>query len=163
MDNQKASFSIKSYKDDEHIRILNSVLSKWLTNPKILHFTAPNIQYPYNINNWISTSYNDENTQTHTIEIDNWIIGHLSAKLNNKTNPPKLIIEFFENQKNIKNISCYSNDGGYWKKSDLKFDKNTITVNFKDPFVPRRGRINCSLNENGQWKWFGTQFTIRPN
>ena len=84
-------------------------------------------------------------------------------KLNNKTNPPKLIIEFFEKQKNIKNISCYSNDGGYWKKSDLKFDKNTITVNFKDPFVPRRGRINCSLNENGQWKWFGTQFTIRPN
>ena len=90
MDDQKVSFSIKSYKDNEHVRILNSVLSKWLANPKILHFTAPKIQYPYKINNWISTSYNDENTHTYTIEIDNWIIGHLSAKLNNETNSAHL-------------------------------------------------------------------------
>lgn len=90
MDNQKVSFSIKSYKNNEHVRILNSVLSKWLTNPKILHFTAPKIQYPYNINNWISTSYNDENTCTYTIEIDNWIIGHLSAKLDNETHSAHL-------------------------------------------------------------------------
>ena len=90
MNNQKVSFSIKSYKDNEHIRILNSILSKWLINPKILHFTAPNVQYPYKINNWISTSYSDENTHTYTIEIDNWIIGHLSAKLNNETNSAHL-------------------------------------------------------------------------
>jgi len=90
MDDQKVSFSIKSYKDNEHVRILNSVLSKWLSNPKILHFTAPNIQYPFNINNWISISYNDQNTYTCTIEIDNWIIGHLSAKLNNETNSAHL-------------------------------------------------------------------------
>ena len=90
MDDQKVSFSIKSYKDNEHVRILNSVLSKWLSNPKILHFTAPKIQYPFNINNWISISYNDQNTYTCTIEIDNWIIGHLSAKLNNETNSAHL-------------------------------------------------------------------------
>ena len=90
MDNQKVSFSIKSYKDDEHIRILNSVLSKWLSNPKTLYFTAPKIKYPYKINNWISTSYNDKNTHTYTIEIDNWIIGHLSAKLNNETDSAHL-------------------------------------------------------------------------
>ena len=23
--------------------------------------------------------------------------------------------------------------------------------------------ISSSLNENGKWRWFGTQFTIRPN
>ena len=84
-------------------------------------------------------------------------------KLNNKNNPPKLTIEFFKNQKNIKNINCYSNDGGNWKKSILKFNANTMIVDFKDPFVPRRGRINCSLNENGNWRWFGTQFTVRPD
>ena len=38
-------------------------------------------------------------------------------KINNTNNPPKLIIEFFENQKNIRNINCYSNDGGNWKKT----------------------------------------------
>ena len=90
MDDQKVSFSIKSYKNNEHIRILNSVLSKWLINPKILHFTASKIQYPYNINNWISCYYNNKSTHTSTIEIDNWIIGHLSAKLNNETNSAHL-------------------------------------------------------------------------
>ena len=84
-------------------------------------------------------------------------------KLNNKNNPPKLVVEFFKNQKNIKNISCYSNDGGDWKKSNLNFDKNILIINFEEPFIPRRGRVNCSLNENGKWRWFGTQFTIRPD
>jgi len=84
-------------------------------------------------------------------------------KLNDNNNPPKLIVQFFEKQKSIKNISCYSNDGGNWKKSNLKFDGNTMIVVFEQSFIPRRGRINCSLNDNGKWRWFGTQFTIRPN
>ena len=84
-------------------------------------------------------------------------------KLNNENNPPKLIVEFFEEQENIKNINCYSNDGGSWKKSNLKFEKNILIVNFQEPFLPRRGRINCSLNDNGKWRWFGTQFTIKSN
>ena len=90
MADQKFSFSIKSYKDNEHVRILNSVLSKWLSNPKTLYFTEPKIQYPYRMNDWISTSYIDENTHTCTIEIDNWIIGHLSAKFNNEPNSAHL-------------------------------------------------------------------------
>ena len=84
-------------------------------------------------------------------------------KLDNKNNPPKLIVEFFKKQKNIKNINCYSNDGGNWKKPDLKFKDNIMTINFKEPFIPRRGRVNCSLNENGEWRWFGTQFTVENN
>ena len=84
-------------------------------------------------------------------------------KINEKNNPPKLIIEFFDEQKNIKNINCYSNDGGNWKKPKLKFDNNTLMINFEEPFIPRRGRVNCSLNENGKWKWFGTQFTIEKD
>ena len=84
-------------------------------------------------------------------------------KLDDKNNPPKLTIEFFNNQKNISNINCYSNDGGKWKKSDLNFEKNTLIIQFKEPFVPRRGRVNCSLNDNGQWRWFGTQFTVKKN
>ena len=82
-------------------------------------------------------------------------------KLNNDNNPPELIIEFFDEQKNIRNINCYSNDGGNWKKSNLKFNNNKLIINFEKQFVPRRGRVNCSLNENGKWRWFGTQFTIK--
>ncbi len=84
-------------------------------------------------------------------------------KIDKNNNPPKLVVEFFNEQKNIKNINCYSNDGGNWKKSELKFEKNILIINFKDPFVPRRGRVNCSLNDKGKWYWFGTQFTVKKD
>ena len=82
-------------------------------------------------------------------------------KIDNKNNPPELIIEFFTEQKNINNINCYSNDGGNWKKSKIKFKEQNLIINFDEKFLPRRGRINCSLNDNGKWRWFGTQFIIR--
>ena len=72
-----------------------------------------------------------------------------------------MVIEFFNEQKNINNINCYSNDGGNWKKSKIEFDKQVLSINFDEKFLPRRGRINCSLNDNGNWRWFGTQFTVR--
>ena len=81
--------------------------------------------------------------------------------INQNNNPPKLSIEFFDNQKNIDKITCYSNDGGNWKKSNLKIEQNTLIINFDEKFLPRRGRINCSLNDNGKWRWFGTQFTVK--
>ena len=84
-------------------------------------------------------------------------------KLNNQTNPPSVTVEFFKDQKNLKNITCYSNDGGNWKKTDLTFKNNLININLNEKFIPRRGRINCSLNDNGKWRWFGTQFTIVSN
>ena len=36
-----------------------------------------------------------------------------------------------------------------------------MKIKFEDKFLPRRGRINCSLNDQGKWRWFGTQFTVR--
>ena len=84
-------------------------------------------------------------------------------KINEKNNPPELIIEFFPEQKNINNINCYSNDGGNWKKSNVKFEQQILKVHFDKKFLPRRGRINCSLNDDGKWRWFGTQFTVEQN
>ena len=40
---------------------------------------------------------------------------------------------------------------------------NILSINFTEPFKPRRGRINCSLNDNGKWRWFGTQFIVKEN
>ena len=84
-------------------------------------------------------------------------------ELDNKNNPPNFKVEFFKNQKNIKNINCYSNEGDIWKKSLTTFENNFLTIKFRDKFKPRRGRINCSLNDNGVWRWFGTQFIIKEN
>jgi len=82
MNIQKVSFSKISYDKDDDIRILNAILSKWFSDPKTLHFTAPNHQYPFKINKWISLSYNDQNIYTYCVKLDSWIIGHLSIKLN---------------------------------------------------------------------------------
>ena len=66
--------------------------------------------------------------------------------LQNK-NPPKVKIEFYGNIENLKSLSCYSNEGDEWQKSKIKIINNTLTIKFRDKFVPRRGRINCSLND----------------
>jgi len=75
-------------------------------------------------------------------------------------NPPKLEIKFFEDQKNLKNLTCYSNEGNEWNKSNININNNTLEINFSDKFLFRRGRVNCSLNDNEGWRWFGIQFTI---
>ena len=82
-------------------------------------------------------------------------------KLSNKNNPPEFEVEFFENQKNLNNINCYSNEGNNWAKSNTNFLNNKLTIKFRDTFTPRRGRVNCSLNDNGKWRWFGVQFVVQ--
>ena len=79
------------------------------------------------------------------------------------TNPPNFKVEFFKEQKNLSNINCYSNEGNVWEKSVTSFANNSLTIEFREPFKPRRGRINCSLNDNGKWRWFGVQFPIKEN
>ena len=82
-------------------------------------------------------------------------------KLNKENNPPIFKVKFFDDQKNLNNISCYSNEGNNWEKSQTKIENNILTIEFRDAFFPRRGRVNCSLNDEGKWRWFGTQFTIK--
>ena len=77
------------------------------------------------------------------------------------TNPPNFKVEFFREQKNLGDINCYSNEGDIWEKSKTNFANNLLTIEFREPFKPRRGRINCSLNDNGKWRWFGVQFPIK--
>ena len=78
-------------------------------------------------------------------------------------NPPKLVIEFFNNQKNLNKINCFSDEGNKWEKSNIKIVDNKLIVNFRENFLFRRGRINCSLNDNEGWRWFGLQFSVKLN
>ena len=81
----------------------------------------------------------------------------------NDNNPPKFLVEFFDEQKNIHNINCFSDEGGNWEKSNINFDEKTLNLNFRSKFNFRRGRINCSLNDDGLWRWFGVQFSIQQD
>ena len=78
-------------------------------------------------------------------------------------NPPKFSVRFFDKQKNINNISCFSDEGNGWGKSNINFIQNTLKLSFREKFNFRRGRINCSLNDNGIWRWFGVQFSIKQD
>jgi len=83
--------------------------------------------------------------------------------LTNNNNPPKFLVEFFHKQKNINNINCFSDEGDKWDKSNISFDNNKLYLTFRDKFNFRRGRVNCSLNDNGIWRWFGIQFSVDQN
>ena len=107
MANQKISITNISYKNDESVRILASVLSKWFSDPKTLHFTSPNLKYPFNMNHWVSTFYKKDNVETFILKDENWIIGHLSVKINENKN----IAHFFHLF-----IDCENRQKGYAKK-----------------------------------------------
>ncbi len=82
--------------------------------------------------------------------------------LDEKNNPPDVNIQFFEDGPDIKNITCYSNENNKWRKSKLHFHKkNELKVILDGKFTTERGRINCSLREEGgYWRWLGIQFVI---
>ena len=76
-------------------------------------------------------------------------------------NPPVTIIEFFKNQKNLEQINCFSDEGKGWDKSVTELIDNKLYIKFRDKFNFRRGRINCSLNDDIGWRWLGMQFSIK--
>ena len=82
-------------------------------------------------------------------------------KLIKDKNPPNMVINFFPNQKNLNKINCFSNEGKNWENSKIELKDNKLIINFRDKFLFRRGRINCSLNDDEGWRWFGIQFTVK--
>ncbi len=78
-------------------------------------------------------------------------------------NPPETIIEFFKDQKNLEKINCFSDEGKGWDKSVTELIDNKLYIKFRDKFNFRRGRINCSLNDDIGWRWLGIQFSIKQN
>ena len=80
--------------------------------------------------------------------------------LKKSNNPPVMYIEFFNDQKNLDMISCYSNEGDGWDKTKIKLENTKLNIFFREKFKDRRGRINCSMNDTDGWRWLGIQFSI---
>tara|TARA_B100000963_G_scaffold346761_1_gene352334 strand:- start:4674 stop:5666 length:993 start_codon:yes stop_codon:yes gene_type:complete len=78
-------------------------------------------------------------------------------------NPPIVEIDFFDEQKYIKNINCFSNEGDQWRNSIMKFKENTLKINFREKFSFRRGRVNCSIKDGDIWRWLGIQMSVEVN
>ena len=82
--------------------------------------------------------------------------------LKQNKNPPKVEIEFYNNIKDLRSLSCYSNEGDEWRKSNIIFKNSTnLIINISEKFEGERGRINCSLRDpSGFWRWLGIQFVV---
>ena len=78
-----------------------------------------------------------------------------------KNNPPKLSIEFYPEQKNLNKINCFSDEGNEWDKSNIELINQKLKINFRDKFTFRRGRVNCSMQDNEGWRWLGIQFSVK--
>ena len=48
-------------------------------------------------------------------------------------------------------------------KSIISINQKILELNFREKFNFRRGRVNCSLNDDGVWRWFGVQFSVKQN
>ena len=82
--------------------------------------------------------------------------------INNSTNPPDVMVKFSNNNKNLKSITCFSNEENKWRKSKINFiNEYEIKIILDGKFTTERGRINCSLREKGGFfRWLGMQFVI---
>ena len=69
-----------------------------------------------------------------------------------QASPPEMSIDFFGEQKNLDRISCYSNEGDGWNKTNIKLESNKLNIFFSEKFKDRRGRINCSLKDIEGWR-----------
>ena len=85
MTDSRLSISSMSYEKKDDVRILTSCLSEWFSNPKILHFVSSSMRYPFKIQQWINQSYLNQ-SNTLVLKLDNWIIGHISIRMNDQKN-----------------------------------------------------------------------------
>ena len=57
--------------------------------------------------------------------------------LSKNDNPPELTVSFFENQKGITKINCFSKDRGSWGKLETKIVKSKLQIKFEQKFKTR--------------------------
>ena len=71
-----------SYSRKEHRRIMESVLTNWLVDPKALNFFSPESKYPFKFKKWVRLHYSKDilNITTIVLKHNEWIIGHVSLK-----------------------------------------------------------------------------------
>ena len=83
MNMQEYTLEKISYSRKEDCRIMESVLSRWFKDPKILNLVSPNLSYPFNFKDWVSKNYSKRQV-TSNIYCNfekRWIVGHISFRV----------------------------------------------------------------------------------
>ena len=157
MSDSTLSISSMSYEKKDDIRILTSCLSKWFSNPKILNFVSPSMSYPFKIKQWIKQSYSNQN-KTLVLKLDNWIIGHLSVRMNNQTKSAHifhLIIDPEQQQKGYGKKLISHAEKLITKNNLKKITINVLINNQKaKKFYEKNGFTVFRISKSGKIKMF---------
>ena len=72
-------------------------------------------------------------------------------------------IEFsIESNIDINQLNCYANTGGNWSSQNItSITAKRVQIILNDSFKSGRGRINCTVQKDKNWHWFGYQFLIK--
>ena len=83
MSEQEYTLEEISYSKKEDCRIMEAVLNSWFEDPKSLNLASPSLNYPFEFKKWISKYYsiNQEQIITMVLKKNNWIIGHVSIRI----------------------------------------------------------------------------------
>lgn len=74
-------------------------------------------------------------------------------------NPPTVGFTVLPPLPNLAALGCYAS-GDVTTRVESRGD-GAVAVRFDQPFPPGRGRLNCTLREEGgRWRWFGLQFFV---
>ena len=72
-------------------------------------------------------------------------------------------IEFsIESNVDINQLNCFANTGGSWSSQNItSITEKRVQIILNDSFRSGRGRINCTVQKDKNWHWFGYQFLIK--
>ena len=72
-------------------------------------------------------------------------------------------IEFsIESDVDINQLNCFANAGGNWSSQKItNITEKRVQIILNDSFKSGRGRINCTVQKDKNWHWFGYQFLIK--
>ncbi len=59
-------------------------------------------------------------------------------------------------------VNCFSNPGGKWGLQEIhRVTTNRIQIKLNEEYHSGRARLNCTVNVEDKWLWFGYQFLIK--
>ena len=72
-------------------------------------------------------------------------------------------IEFsIESNVDINKLNCFANTGGNWSAQSItNVTEKRVQIILNDSFKSGRGRLNCTVQKDKNWHWFGYQFLIK--
>jgi len=93
-----------SYKNHKDRRILKTCLANWFKSPKALNFVAPSMSFPFSFSIWLNYYKKFSGISTFIAKHNNWIVGHISIRIDEDAKVAHLFHLFIAHQHRKKGL-----------------------------------------------------------